>query len=158
MSKTAYALQVDENAPQVYRQSESPLRLLSVAATVLACVAIVLGSVALNDNKTLDSRVSSSLDHSNNIQHADRHASMVQSALAAHPNCTSNLQSCIDLMNITSWISTRNLTSDMFASSALRTKNIASALFTADGTLLVSFSFCIIMTRFQIFKLESFFL
>eukprot|EP00045_Choanoeca_perplexa_P006450 m.54830 g.54830 ORF g.54830 m.54830 type:complete len:251 (+) comp13645_c0_seq1:55-807(+) len=134
MSKTSYALHVNEDGTPVHEPS--PLRFLSVAATVMACVGIVLGAVSLDFNSKLSKRVDDNVGNQAVSEHSVRQASMLQSAISAHPNCGQNVQACVDLMNLTSVLATRNLTSGMFSTRALHTANVQSGLFKANGQFL----------------------
>ena len=79
-----------------------------VFATIVASVAIVLGAISLDNSKALTTRIDGVSQTQAQTHASQTKAAMVSSAISIHPKCATSLQSCVDLMNMTSKMASAN--------------------------------------------------
>jgi hypothetical protein len=133
-----YALHTndEETLIPVERRQESAGQTGIVVAVIVGFAALVLGAIAFSDTQTVSKRVDNAM--STQQLSSNKHAvrSMLSSSIAAHPVCGSNLQACVDLMNVTSHMATENFTIGNILDGSFSHFKAEGALLAHDGTVL----------------------
>jgi len=131
-----YSLHTNEDERKMSRATN--MSYIVVFATVVASVAIVLGAIALDNTKSLTTRIDGVTGSQTQMHASQTKAAMVSSAISIHPNCATSLQGCVDLMNMTSRMASANFSLGSYLGGAFDTASVKAALLSATGNVIAS--------------------